>query len=102
MATVKLLLLPFFTLNLFLKNAWSWTKIGFEAFAFQIAFILLVVLNGFLGYTLYKTVKLQRSTDDKLSMAETHLDHQRQFWQKLAKEIPSHRQVQQAQKTLAE
>lgn len=99
---MHLILLPFFFVSLFLKNVWSWFKITFEAIAFQVALICLLVVNVFLGYALYSTVQQQKAAVNNLAAAEQHLENQQSFWKKISTEVPGHKVAQQAQKTLAE
>ncbi len=99
---MNVLLFPFFLVLLGLKNAWSWGKISLETFGFPLIFTFLIFLNAFLGYTLYNTFQQQQKLTASLEHAEVLLKHQKQFWGRLAKEVPGHNVIEAAQKTLAE
>lgn len=99
---MKLLLLPFFVSTLLLKNVFSWTRIAFEAFAFPVSVVILLLVNLFFGYSLYQTYRQYELTQNKLQAARQRFDQQRQFWNDLAHDVPGHQLVKAAQKTLAE
>ena len=99
---MHLILLPFFIATLFVKNLVTWSKMFVAAFGFQIALATLVATNVYFGYTLFATYSQQQRTSTQLSTAESRLTHQRDFWQKIARETPGHRQAREIQKTLAE
>lgn len=99
---MHVILLPFFIAKLFVKNVVSWSKIFVEAFGFSLALLALIAVNVYLSYTLFVTMTLHSQTATRLTAAETTLQHQREFWQRIVKEAPGHRQAQQIQKTLAE
>ena len=73
-----------------------------EGFGFPVACSLLLVTNAYLGYSLYITSDMSTKTSLQLAVSERALIQQREFWQKIAKETPGHRQAQEIQKTLAE
>ncbi len=99
---MKRLLLPFFVSTLLLKNAFSWTRIAFEAFAFQVTLVILLFVNLFFGYSLYETYRQYELARNELQVAQQQIDQQRQFWNELAHDVPGHQIVKAAQKTLAE
>jgi len=74
----------------------------FEAFGFSLALMTLVAANIYLGYSLFVTMSLHAHTTARLALLEAKLGHQREFWQRIVREAPGHRQAQQIQKTLAE
>lgn len=99
---MHIIFLPFFLATLAMKNAISWFKIAWEAVGFQLALIVLIALNVFLGFSLYETYRINQQTNHQLAATETALANQRTFWKKIVKEIPGHRQALEIQKTLAE
>ena len=96
------LLLPFFILRLTFKNAISWWRITVETLGFPVVMLALLLINVFLGYTLYTTYRAYLAADQQLEKnAQLFAEHQ-QFWTSLGQEIKGHRQIEMAQKTLAE
>lgn len=94
--------LPFFLAKLAFKNAVSWSKMGGETFGFPVALLCLLLLNMVLGVLLYTSYQDFDSAKTDLASTEERYQKAQQFWGTLYKEVPGHRQIEAAQKTLAE
>lgn len=91
-----------FTWLLLAKNLRSWATIGWGLASRPLMVVLLVLaLSSSVGGVVLSYHRYQELVGQRLQL-EAELLAQQRFWQRLAPLAPGHRQVIEAQKTLAE